>query len=252
MSKEIPKEYYVCHYTNQRLHYTEYVLAKSGWLAVDGTRRHPISKVGKTINQSLVNGLRTIVNGKLVAISHVEHPNHDVYKKNISDVRKENNYTGSWLRVDLSKQAYIRMYEQLNMKLPDLDNLNTKGNRKSNNSDICLNYLGIPDNREHREVKIGKYFVDGLKDKIAIEFFGDYFHANPDFYVAEQKVLGGTAEQKWNKDFSRLTYIQEKGYDVVKIWENDWNKFTQKIVDSLKVEFNNKHFYIKNLEDLPI
>jgi hypothetical protein len=92
MKNNLPKEYYVCHYTGKEFHYTSFVLAKKGWLAIDGTRRHPISKVGKTINQSLVNGLRTLANGKLVAVSHPTHPNHDVYKKNIDEIRKENNY----------------------------------------------------------------------------------------------------------------------------------------------------------------
>ena len=252
MSKNFPKEYYTCHYTNQTLHYTEFVLAKKGWLAIDGTKRHPISKSGKTINQSLVNGLRVSVKGKLVAISHIEHPNYEIYKKIINDVRKENNYTKSWLRVDLSKEAYIRMYKELNIQLPNLNNLNLKGNRKSNNSDACLDYLGIPNDRHHREVKIGKYFVDGLKNNFVIEFFGDYFHANPEFYIPEQKLLGGTAKQKWQRDASRLKYIQEKGFNIIKIWENDWNKFKQKNTNKLKIEFDGKEFFINNLEELDV
>ena len=250
MNKEIAKEYYVCHYTGKLLHYTEFVLAKKGWLCIDGTRRHPISKVGKTINQSLVNGLRTVVNGRLVAISHIEHPNYNVYKKNIELIRKENNYTAGWLRVDLTKEAYIRIYDELNIKLPDLNNLNTKGNRKSNNSDDCLDYLKIPNDREHREVKVGKYFVDGLQKNLVIEFFGDYFHANPIFYKAEQRLLGGTAQQKWEKDKDRLDSISKKGYKIVKIWENDWNNFKQKTVNKLRIEFDNNEYYIESLEEL--
>jgi hypothetical protein len=250
MTKQLPREYYTCHYTGQTLHYTEFVLAGSGWLAVDGTKRHPISRSGKTINQSLVNGLRLSVNGKLTGISHPNHPNHLVYKQIVNDVRQENNYKGTWLRVDLSKQAYIRTYEALNIQMPDLGNLNLKGNRKSNNSDACLDYLDIPNDRSHREVKIGKYFVDGLKDNFVVEFFGDYFHANPEFYVSDQKLLGGTAESKWEKDAARLKCIQENGYHIVKVWENDWNKFKQKNTDKLKVEFNDKQFFINNLKEL--
>jgi hypothetical protein len=250
MSNNIAKEYYSCHYTGKKLHYSKFVLAKKGWLAIDGTRRHPISKEGKTINQALVNGLRTVVNGVLVGISNTEHPNCLVYKKNVDDVRKENNYNKTWLRVDLTEDALIRTYNDLNIKLPDLDNLNIKGSRKSNGSDACLDYFLVPDDRQHREVKIGKYFVDGLKNNFVIEFFGDYFHANPNFYRPNQKLLGGTAEQKWQKDKLRLESITEKGYNIVKVWENDWNKFKQKLTEKLRVEYNNEEFYIEKLEDL--
>jgi len=250
MSKNIAKEYYTCHYTQREFHYSQFVLAKKGWLAIDGTRRHPISKEGKTVNQALVNGLRTVVDGKLTGISHETHPNCSVYRKNVDNVRKENNYNKTWLRVDLTKEVLTRTYKDLNIQLPDLENLNIKGSRKSNSSDACLDFLLIPDDRQHREVKIGKYFVDGLKDNIAIEFFGDYFHANPIFYLPEQKLLGGTAKQKWEKDELRLLSIKEKGYFVVKVWENDWNKFKQKITNELRVEVENKEFYIKKLEDL--
>jgi len=246
----ISKEYYTCHCTGQTFHYTEFVLAKKGWLAIDGTRRHPISKIGKTINQALTNGLRTVVNGKLTSIASEHHPHYHIYKKNIMDVRKENNYTRPWLRVDLTKEAYIRTYNDLNMQSPDLNNLNIKGHRKSNGSDACLDFLQIPNDRIHREVKIGKYFVDGLKDNFVIEYFGDYFHANPSFYLPEQKLLSTTSQEIWKKDELRLSYIKSYGYNIVKIWENDWNKFAQKIENKLKVELNGEKYYIQKLGDL--
>lgn len=244
----IPKEYYTCHYTKQYLRYTEYVLAKKGWLAIDGTYRHPISKIGKTINQSLVNGMRLRVNGRLVAISHKEHPHHSVYQKNISDVRKENNYTKSWLRVDLSKEAYIRMYKDLNMDLPNFENLNIKGSRKSNASNDFLDFLNVPDDRNHREVKIGKYFVDGLVNNLAIEFFGDFFHANPEIYLPEDRILGYNAQEKWQKDEKRLEYITENGYNILKVWENDWNKFKNNLTDKLDAYLNGKKIQITSLD----
>jgi very-short-patch-repair endonuclease len=249
MSK-IPQEYYTCHVTGEHLHYTEFVLAKNGWFAIDGTRRHPISKVGKTNNQSLINGLRMNVDGKLVAISHSKHPHHEVHKKHIDAIRKENNYTLPWLRVDLTKIAYTRIYEELNVSLPNFEQLNTKGSRKSNGSDSCLDYLKIPNDRQHREVKIGKYFVDGLVEKLVIEYFGDYFHANPSFYEPDQKLFGGVVRDKWKKDEIRLNVIREKGYSVIKIWENDWNNFSQSKVDNLRIEYNNQEYYIKELIDI--
>jgi hypothetical protein len=249
MSK-IAQEYYTCHVTGENLHYTHFVLAAKGWPAIDGTRRHPISKVGKTINQSLINGLRMNVTGKLVAISHPTHPHHEVYKKHINAVRKEHNYTTPWLRVDLTKIAYTRIYEELNISIPNFDKLNTKGSRKSNGSESCLDYLKVPNNRHHREVKIGKYFVDGLLENTVIEYFGDYFHANPSFYEPDQRLLGSIVKDKWEKDKIRLDKIKEKGYNIVKVWENDWNNFAQSKTDKLRIEYNDQEYYIRKLDDI--
>lgn len=248
---ETPKEYYTCHFTKQEYHYTDFVLAKKGWLAVDNTRRHPISKIGKTINQALTNGLRVVVNGELVSIGNQKHPNYLIYKKHVDDVRKENNYWRKWLRVDLTKESFLRTYKTLDINPPDLNNLCLRGNRKSNNSDACLDFLNIPNDREHREVKLGKYFVDGFTNNIAIEFFGDYHHANPEKYLPESKIYRNTAKDKWKKDNERLNYITEKyNCDIMIIWENDWSQFIQNKTDKLKIHFNNKPQFILSLSEL--
>ena len=248
--KKIPQEFYKCHFTGQTFRYTEFVLAQKGWLAIDGTRRHPISKIGKTINQALTNGLRTTYQGKLISIANLKHPHHHIYKKHTDDVRKENNYNKTWLRVDLTKEVYIRTYKSLNIQMPDLENLSLRGSRKSNGSEACLDFLNVENDRHHREVKIGRYFVDGLKDNIAIEYFGDFFHANPKFYQPEQKILGGTASQKWQKDAERIKSIEENGFKTVKIWENDWNNFQQKTTPKLRIEYYDEEFHIMNMDEI--
>ena len=141
-------------------------MAQKGWLAIDGTRRHPISKIGKTINQALTNGLRTVHEGKLISIANTKHPHHYIYKNHTDDVRKENNYYKTWLRVDLTKEVYIRTYKSLNIQMPDLNNLSLRGSRKSNGSDACLDFLNIENDRQHIEVKIGKYFVEMSGDML--------------------------------------------------------------------------------------
>ena len=249
MSK-LPYEYYTCHYTKETLHYEEFVLSKCGWLAIDGTRRNPISKKGKKINQSLVNGLRTVVNNKLISVANKDHPNYNVYLKHITDVRKENNYSNKWLRVDLTKEVYTRIYNELNVDLPNFSALRSRNSRKSTGSDLCLDYLQIPNNREHREVKIGKYFVDGVIGNIAIEFFGDYYHANPEIYKPKTKILGRTAQELWKKDKNRIKTIESHGYKVIVIWENDWEKFRQSIDTTIKATLSNNTIFISESKDL--
>jgi len=82
----------------------------------------------------------------------------------------------------------------------------------------------------------GKYFcfyVDFLCDNKIIEFYGDYYHANPNLYEAN-KIVGSkykffTAGEIWERDFKRIKIIEEKGYDVLIVWENEYKKNKEEI-----------------------
>lgn len=77
-----------------------------------------------------------------------------------------------------------------------------------------------------KEVKIGKYVVDGLYINKIIEFFGDYWHCNPMIYESDffNPLLKKYAIDKWVEDYRRIKYFTKKGYEVIIIWENDWKK----------------------------
>lgn len=94
-----------------------------------------------------------------------------------------------------------------------------------------LNYLGIPDNNEHRSVrlKIGKFYIkpDGFdpKTNTIYEFYGDYFHGNPNKYPPDminhknKKTMG----ELYNNTLKRQKLIKEAGYNLIFIWESEWN-----------------------------
>lgn len=77
------------------------------------------------------------------------------------------------------------------------------------------------------EQPILPYIVDELciTEKIVIEINGDYIHANPKKYSAENviRIPGGsyTAAEKWKKDANKIAHLQSKGYHVLIIWESD-------------------------------
>lgn len=79
------------------------------------------------------------------------------------------------------------------------------------------------------EQRIGRFIVDELHEeaKIVIEINGDYVHANPEQYDADDVInLRGrnnqyTAEEKWNSDRIRKEKLEDRGYKVVVIWESD-------------------------------
>ncbi|HUU89533.1 MAG TPA: DUF723 domain-containing protein [Candidatus Glassbacteria bacterium] len=89
-----------------------------------------------------------------------------------------------------------------------------------------LDLLKIPKNKRNVSIKNGdkKYNVDALVDNIVYEFYGDYWHGNPNVY--SHKMIN-----KHNKipfiNLYQQTIKREKeliklGYDIVSIWESDF------------------------------
>lgn len=62
-------------------------------------------------------------------------------------------------------------------------------------------------------------------DKKLIEFNGDYWHCNPqkfnaDFYHSMKKK---TAAEIWEDDLKKQNAASVQGYEIMIIWESDWN-----------------------------
>ncbi len=83
-----------------------------------------------------------------------------------------------------------------------------------------------------REYLVGRYSIDGLiKDVCYIEFFGNFFHANPLIYEADDLICikhqknPKTAKDVWEKDKSRFDYILENSkIPILVIWEGTFRK----------------------------
>lgn len=81
------------------------------------------------------------------------------------------------------------------------------------------------------------YFPDALlsgRDKILIEFLGDYWHANPREYSASDIVHHSlTAADIWLHDSIRCAVLEKAGYTVYEIWESDYTCNKNQTVDFL-------------------
>jgi len=91
-----------------------------------------------------------------------------------------------------------------------------------------------------------KYIIypDFLYENKIIEFYGDYFHGNPDFYDKDD-IIGTRYKNykvgdKWEYDKNRQNILKDNGYDVLIIWENDYKKHKKEIIEKCKK-------WIKNL-----
>jgi len=58
-----------------------------------------------------------------------------------------------------------------------------------------------------------------------IEFYGNYWHANPDIYSAEDIVHHGIkASEIWEKDEKRLKKLSSIGFETEIVWEQNYKK----------------------------
>ena len=57
---------------------------------------------------------------------------------------------------------------------------------------------------------------------LAIEYNGDYWHANPKFYNANDIIARKTASQVWKKDKQKINRCIKAGIELLVIWEDDW------------------------------
>jgi hypothetical protein len=68
-----------------------------------------------------------------------------------------------------------------------------------------------------------------------IEINGDYWHANPNLYEAEQEIQYPNqtfikAKDIWEKDEKKLSLIRKRGYNIKIIWEADYNRDKKLII----------------------
>lgn len=98
-----------------------------------------------------------------------------------------------------------------------------------------LNSLGIPDDKEHRNVCIRfanskrKIMADGYDSvtNTIYEYYGDYYHGNPKIYFGDKaKQINphtkSSYEKLYQNTLDKETIIIENGYRLITIWESDW------------------------------
>jgi hypothetical protein len=91
-------------------------------------------------------------------------------------------------------------------------------------------------------VYINGYVVDMLYTNKVIEFNGDYWHANPKIYLSNNSVSYPKGiilvDDIWKKDATKISVLQENGYQVYTIWESEWKSNKNKILNEIKVFIN--------------
>ena len=86
-----------------------------------------------------------------------------------------------------------------------------------------------------KELNLSNNFYDltHARTKKIIEFNGDYWHANPLKYSANESFSmkgGRSAQQIWEADQKKIALAEENGYQVKVVWESEYKKDPDKVV----------------------
>lgn len=73
-------------------------------------------------------------------------------------------------------------------------------------------------------VEQNSYMIDCIhhEKKKIIEFYGDYWHANPSKFSGDKKIHKKTAGEVWAKDKRKIDDLKSLGYKVMIIWESEF------------------------------
>lgn len=116
-----------------------------------------------------------------------------------------------WSCVSKSSQIFLNKLDiELKKHINGLDTYYSKLNQE---------YMIITD---CRKIFYIDYFI---KDwNVAIEYNGDLFHANPNKYNESDMPIPGsdlTAKEIWRKDVMKTKHINDRGIEVLVVWESD-------------------------------
>ena len=82
------------------------------------------------------------------------------------------------------------------------------------------------------------YDMVDTKRKKVIEFNGDFWHANPELYEKNDGIFSKTAENIWEYDKRKKQEMADRGYDVRIVWEGEYKKNKEKVLNELKGWWN--------------
>jgi hypothetical protein len=88
-------------------------------------------------------------------------------------------------------------------------------------------------------VPIGDFIVDVIAGKKVVEFYGDFWHANPLKYKPDHELKSHYGDIRvvsdvWERDRKRIQYLVDSGYEVMIVWEMDWHKNREDCLNKLR------------------
>jgi hypothetical protein len=153
-------------------------------------------------------------------------------------------------KYDYSKSIYVGSRSEICIKCPQhgefwqkpVTHLRGSGCPKcgksiSNVETMWLDTVGVPNDKNHRQVLIRitdaqskkkRIIVDGFmpETNTIYEFLGDFWHGNPSVFDLNtiNAATHTTFGELYENTIERERLIKQAGYNVVSIWENEWHR----------------------------
>ena len=119
-----------------------------------------------------------------------------------------------------------------------------KGCAKTNYSQSAIAYLKYISEINNIKIKHaengGEFIIQGIgkadgyceETNTIYEFHGDFWHGNPDLYDDDEvnNVNGKSFKLLYENTLKREQNIKDLGFNLIVMWENDWNLFKKTIV----------------------
>jgi len=85
------------------------------------------------------------------------------------------------------------------------------------------------------------YIIDCIhcEKKKIIEFYGNYWHANPTRFNENDLIHRKIAKDIWKKDARKINDLNQLGYDVLIVWESDFKNNPEETIEKC-IQFLNK------------
>jgi hypothetical protein len=81
---------------------------------------------------------------------------------------------------------------------------------------------------------MNRYVVYDVKHgNCIVEFHGDYWHANPKIYSADDLIRGKRAQDIWVQDEQKLDIARNAGLNVMVVWESDYLARKEQILEEV-------------------
>jgi very-short-patch-repair endonuclease len=88
-----------------------------------------------------------------------------------------------------------------------------------------------------QQLFFGPYSYDmaDRKNKKIIEINGTFWHADPRVYKEDEVLLSGlNAKSIWERDEIKIKYAEQRGWQVLTIWELDWCSNPSEVIKTIK------------------
>ena len=148
-----------------------------------------------------------------------------VHNGSIPEIRKQMVLT--WKKT-LDEMPYEKRHEWIQKSI---------SRNKSRIEDEFFNLLEQQYNYKiERQYRIKRFVVDGIYNNIVIEFYGDYYHANPKIYKETDLLRFHNKIKKvadlHNFDKERLNFIREQtNKQIIVVWEKTFNQDKRATID---------------------